>query len=143
VSFTATEHALGVDYLAALRPRVPPLDKAKAIVRAFAYQGRPYDFDFDFFSDTSLVCTELVYKAYQPSADQQGVRLSLVDVAGRRTLPANEIVKRFDQEFRSPGQQLDFVVFLDASEKQDKAFAADADALRASWKRMKWDLAQK
>jgi hypothetical protein len=143
VSFTATPHAFGVDYLAALRPRVAPLDKAKAIVRAFAYQGRPYDFDFDFFSDTSLVCTELVYKAYQPSSDQQGVKLPLVDVAGRRTLPANEIVKRFDEEFDSPARQLDFVLFLDASEKQEKTFAADAAALRASWRRMKWDVAQK
>ncbi len=143
VSFTATEHAFGVDYLAALRPRVPAVDKARAIVRAFTYQGRPYDFDFDFFSDATLVCTELVFKAYQPSSDQQGISIGLVDVAGRRTLPANEFIRLFDQEGDSPKRQFDFVLFLDASEKKDQAFLADEPSLRASWKRLKWDLAQK
>jgi hypothetical protein len=142
VSFTASEHAFGVDYLAALRPRLGKVDKAKAIERAFKYQGRPYDFDFDFFSDTSLVCTEVVYKAYQPSADEKGVNLPLVDVAGRRTLPANEIIKRFDQEAGTPQAQLDFVLFIDGNEKTDTVTASDEAALRASWKRLKWDIAQ-
>lgn len=143
VSFTATEHAFGVDYLAAMRPRRAPVDKAKAIERAFKYQGRPYDFDFDFFSDATLVCTELVYKSYQPGADLHGVQFDLVDVAGRRTLPANEIVKRFDSEADRDDRQLDFVLFLDAKEKDKKVYPADAAALRASWKRLKWDIAQK
>lgn len=143
VSFTAIEHAYGVDYLAAMRPRLSALDKARAIERAFHYQGRPYDFDFDFFSDATLVCTELVYKAYQPSSDEQGVSLSLVDVAGRRTLPANEIVKKFDAEFEAPAQQLDFVFFIDGHEKERSASESTLAAFRASWKRVKWDLSQK
>ncbi|MEW6431022.1 MAG: YiiX/YebB-like N1pC/P60 family cysteine hydrolase [Myxococcota bacterium] len=143
VSFTAIEHAFGVDYLAAMRPRRAPLDKAKAIERAFNYQGRPYDFDFDFFSDRTLVCTELVYKAYQPGADLKGVQFDLVDVAGRRTLPANELVKRFDSEADREDRQLDFVVFIDAREKDQRAYSADAATFRASWKRLKWDIAQR
>ncbi|MEW5737498.1 MAG: YiiX/YebB-like N1pC/P60 family cysteine hydrolase [Myxococcota bacterium] len=143
VSFTAVEHAFGVDYLGAMRPRRPAVEKAKAIERAFHYQGRPYDFDFDFFSDATLVCTELVYKAYQPSAELKGFSIELVDVAGRRTLPANEIVKRFDAEADLPTRQLDFVLFLDAHEKDKKAFANDEKAFRASFKRLKWDVAQK
>jgi hypothetical protein len=143
VSFTAVEHAFGVDYLAALRPRRPPLEKARAIERAFSYQGRPYDFDFDFFSDAAMVCTELVYKAYQPGAELMGLQFELVDVAGRRTLPANELVKRFDLEADQPSRQLDFVLFIDASEKARRASSADAAALRASWRRLKWDIAQR
>lgn len=142
VSFTAVEHAFGVDYLAALRPKVSALDKARAIERAFKYQGRPYDFDFDFFSDTTLVCTELVYKAYQPGAGLKGVALDLVDVAGRRTLPANELVKRYDAERAGGDSQFEFVVFLDGREKEGRAVVADEAALRASWKRLKWDIAQ-
>ena len=76
VSFTAAEHAFGVDYLGAMRPRAPKVDKAKAILRAFNYQGRPYDFEFDFFSDATLVCSELVYKAYAPSADMKGLNIA-------------------------------------------------------------------
>lgn len=142
VSFTAVEHAFGVDYLGAMRPRRPQVEKAKAIERAFHYQGRPYDFDFDFFSDASLVCTELVYKAYQPSAELKGLSIELVDVAGRRTLPANELVKRFDAEAELPVRQLDFVLFLDAREKDKKAFANDEKAFRDSFRRLKWDIAQ-
>ncbi|MFO0596211.1 MAG: YiiX/YebB-like N1pC/P60 family cysteine hydrolase [Myxococcaceae bacterium] len=143
VSFTATEHAFGVDYLAALRPRLSKVEKARAIERAFKYQGRPYDFDFDFFSDASLVCTELVYKSYQPAADAKGITIELVDVAGRRTLPANEFIKRFDAEADSKNPQMDFVFFLDGREKEGKVVDSDAAALRASWKRLKWDIAQK
>ncbi len=143
VSFTAVEHAFGVDYLGALRPRLTKLDKARAIERAFKYQGRPYDFDFDFFSDSSLVCSELVYKAYLPGADFRGVTIDLVDVAGRRTLPANEIVKRFDAERAGKNPQMEFVLFLDGNEKEGKAVVADEATFRASFKRLKWDIAQK
>jgi hypothetical protein len=143
VSFTAIEHAFGVDYLGALRPRLPRVEKARAIERAFQYQGRPYDFDFDFFSDATLVCTELVYKAYQADADMKGLELPLVDVAGRKTLPANDIVRRFAAEGDGPGRQFDFVLFVDALEAQDKVFIADEKAFRASHQRLKWDVAQK
>lgn len=143
VSFTAIEHAFGVDYLGALRPRLPLVEKARSIERAFQYQGRPYDFDFDFFSDSTLVCTELVYKAYQQDKDMKGLDFPLVDVAGRKTLPANEIVKRFDLEAETPNRQLDFVLFVDAREKDTTVFEADAAALKGSWKRLKWDVAQK
>lgn len=143
VSFTAAEHAFGVDYLGVLRPKLPLLDKARAVERAFAYQGRPYDFDFDFFSDSTLVCTELVYKAYQPGTALKGLALDLVDVAGRRTLPANEIVKRFDREAGTPRAQMDFVLFLDGQEKAGRAEQSDEATFRATWKRLKWDIAQK
>jgi hypothetical protein len=143
VSFTAVEHAFGVDYLAMMRPRVSLLDKAKAIERAFKYQGRPYDFDFDFFSDATIVCSELVYKSYQPGADKNGVTIDLVDVAGRRTLPANEIVKRFDSDATAGKPQMDFVFFLDGNERENKVVPANEAAFRASWKRTKWDIAQK
>lgn len=143
VSFTALEHAFGVDYLGAMRPRLPKLEKAKAIARAFNYQGRPYDFEFDFFSDSSLVCTELVYKSYAPSGDMKGIKIPLVEVAGRSTLPANEIVRLFDAEADKADRQLDFVAFIDAKEKEDKAFESDQAAFRKTYQRMKWDIAQK
>jgi hypothetical protein len=142
VSFTAIEHAMGVDYLAALRPRTPLVEKARAIERAFNYQGRPYDFDFDFFSDSTLVCTELVYKSYQRDKDMKGLDFPLVDVAGRRTLPANEIVKRFDLEAEKPDRKMDFVLFVDAKEKDGTVFEASSQALQNTWKRVKWDVAQ-
>ncbi|HEX5753485.1 MAG TPA: YiiX/YebB-like N1pC/P60 family cysteine hydrolase [Archangium sp.] len=142
VSFTGPEHGMHVDYLGVLRPRLAPVEKARAIARAFHLQGRPYDFNFDFFSDSTLVCTELVYKSYAPSQDMRGVRIGLVDVAGRRTLPANEIVRLFDSEYGQPGQQLDFVAFLDGREQERDAVQGDIESFRRTWRRVKWDIAQ-
>jgi hypothetical protein len=143
VSFTSVDHAMMVDYLGVMRPRVSKLEKARAVARAFGYQGRPYDFDFDFLSDATLVCTELVWKSYAPSADMKGLALPLVEVAGRQTLPANEIVKRFDLELDSPTRQFDFVAFIDGREAQGDAVFSDAAAFRKTHARMKWDIAQK
>jgi hypothetical protein len=143
VSFTGPEHGLRVDYMGVMRPRLSKKDKAQAIIRAFTYQGRPYDFNFDFFSDQTLVCTELVYKSYAPSKDVKGIQIGLVDVAGRRTLPANEIVKLFDLEYDKPDRQLDFVAFLDGREDKKGAIEEDALTFRKSYQRMKWDIAQK
>ncbi|WP_224250042.1 YiiX/YebB-like N1pC/P60 family cysteine hydrolase [Hyalangium gracile] len=142
VSFTGPEHGMRVDYLGVMRPRLSKKDKAQAIVRAFTYQGRPYDFNFDFFSDQTLVCTELVYKSYAPSKDLKGLKIDLVNVAGRRTLPANEIVKLFDQEYDKADRQLDFVAFLDGREDKEGAIERDALTFRRSYQRMKWDIAQ-
>ncbi len=143
VSFSSLAHGMLVDYLGAMRPRLPRVEKAKAILRAFSFQGRPYDFDFDFYSDATLVCSELVYKAYAPGEGQQGLRLELVDVAGRRTLPPNVLVRQFDAEYDTPDRQLDFVGFLHGRERERDARAGDLAEFRASWRRPKWDVAQK
>lgn len=142
VSFTGVEHALRVDYVAALRPRLSKLERAKAIVRAFSYQGRPYDFDFNFLSDASLVCTELVFKSYEPGAGQNGLSIPLVTVAGRLTLPANEYARAFDANYGAPNAQMDFVAFLEGIEGDKAARWADAEAFRQTWKRPKWDVVQ-
>lgn len=142
VSFTGLEHGMRVDYLGVMRPRLPKVEKARAVLRAFGFQGRPYDFNFDFFSDQSLVCTELVWKSYAPSKDMKGLTVPLVDVAGRRTLPANELVRLFDAEYGREDRQLDFVAFLDGREGEGAAREADASAFRYSYRRAKWDIAQ-
>jgi hypothetical protein len=72
----------------------------------------------------------------------KGLRIDLVDVAGRRTLPANEFVRLFDSELGQPDRQFDFVAFLDGREKERDAIEGDVDSFRSSWRRMKWDIAQ-
>jgi hypothetical protein len=143
VSFTGVGHAMTNDYVGVMRPRLSKLDKAKAMVRAFTYQGRPYDFDFDFFSDSSLVCSELVWKAYQPSKDMTGLSIPLVNIAGRMALPPNDIVRQFDEEAGKPDRQFDFVAFLDGREKTKDAVEADEATFRQTYRRQKWDILQK
>jgi len=135
-----TMHAAAGDYLAAMRPKLSKVAKAAAIVEAFAHLGKPYDFDFDFATDHALVCTELVWRVYRPRADKPGLDLPLSKIAGRHTLPANDIVRLFDEQ---DGAQLEFVLFFDGAEKARKAFVSTEDAFAESWQRTKWDVAQK
>lgn len=143
VTFTTAEKALHADYSAGMRPRLSKLEIARAVERAFSYEGRPYDFDFDFYTDQTLVCSELVYKAYEPREGGAGLVLPLERVVGRMTLGPNSIVRLFDREYGTPRQQLDFVWFLDGSEEKKTARFATLDEFRASHARPKWDVVQK
>ena len=138
VVFTTLEHSAAADSVAVLRPRLSRQEKAGVLARAFRFQGRPYDFNFDFLTDSAMVCTEVVYKAYEPGEGLAGLRLPLIKVMGRLVTPANEIARLFDQEFDAPDRQMDLVLFLDGHEKQRKAWKADAEEFRASWRRPKW-----
>lgn len=138
VSFTTLEHSADCDTLAALRPRLSKVEKAQAILRAFHYAGRPYDFNFDFSTDAELVCTELIYKSYEPAADCKGLKLTTVEMLGRQVTPANEFVKQFDAQSATGEQQFDLVIFLDGKEGKRSTVAASLAEFRASWKRPKW-----
>jgi hypothetical protein len=142
VIFNTLHHASG-DYLVALRPRLGKLAKAQAVIHAFSELGKPYDFDFDFATDHALVCTELVWRSYRPAAGKEGLEFPLTKVAGRRTLPANEIAKLYSEQADGASQQLDFVYFLDAREGAREAVVSDEAAFRETHRRLKWDIAQK
>jgi hypothetical protein len=142
VVFTSLEHSAAADSLAVLRPRLGPVEKAAALVRAFGYAGRPYDFDFDFRSDAALVCTELIYKAYEPAPGLGGLRLPVPVVAGRPVLPANDVARHFDETVGSARQAFDFVLFLDGDERAGRAVERGIDEFRRSWRRPKWRLAR-
>ncbi|HEU4394682.1 MAG TPA: 1-acyl-sn-glycerol-3-phosphate acyltransferase [Planctomycetota bacterium] len=128
VILTSLEHSIGgADAVCALRPRLPPEAVAAAMSRAMAQEGKPYDFDFDFFSTDKLVCTEVVYQAYQGP-----IRFPLVEIMGRRTLPALEIVKMWDEGRGKPEAPFDFVAFLDGDEVTGTAREAGEEELRES-----------
>jgi hypothetical protein len=138
VVFTTLEHSAAADSLCVLRPRLPLKERAVAIWRAFHYVGRPYDYNFDFMTDSAIVCTELVYKSYQECPDSRGLKLPLVNILGRLAIPANELVRQFDADYGTAGQQYDLVLFLDGIEKSKKAVENSADEFRQSWRRPKW-----
>jgi 1-acyl-sn-glycerol-3-phosphate acyltransferase len=124
VVFTSLEHSVGEgDSVAALRPRLSLAQKREAIARAFSHTGKPYDFDFDFFSTDKLVCTELVFRAYDGD-----LQFPLVKVLGTTTMPALELVRKFAQERRTAQPQLDFVAFIDGDEFNYRAQFRDEAA---------------
>ena len=128
------------DHMAAIRPRVANIIKARAIVRAFSYLGRPYDFDFDFdfATDQSLVCTEVIWRAYRSSPDTPGLRLEPITVAGRLTLPPNEIVRDFAAEYGDERARFEFVHYLEARASEGRAVAATVEAFLATSEKSKW-----
>ena len=140
VSFTSLEHTAFADSIVVLRPDLSQKDIARAIIRGFNYSGRPYDFNFDFRTDAELVCSELVYKVYEPSSESKGLVLPLTEVLERPLLSPNEIARLFDTEYGTEKQQLRFVAFLDGSEKDTRAYVSDVEAFKTSWQRPKWHI---
>ncbi len=140
VIFTTIEHSAAADSIVVFRPKLPVVEKAEALLRAFHYSGRPYDFNFDFMTDSCLVCSELIFKAYEPAQEFQGLHLPLLNVLGRKVLPPNEIARLFDKEFGIPEQQMDFVLFLDGYEGKEMALESSLEKFRETWKRPKWHI---
>lgn len=126
VVFTSIEHSIGeADSVAVLRPRLTLEQRRELIARAFEHAGKPYDFDFDFFSSDKLVCTEVVYRACNGTID-----FPLVDILGRKTLPALEIVRHWTTP--AGAAQLEFVAFLDGDEASGECRVRDERALAES-----------
>jgi hypothetical protein len=140
VSFTAFEHTAAADSFVILRPRLSKVEKAIALLKGFQYSGRPYDFNFDFLTDSELVCSELVYKVYESGKDTAGLKFATENILGRTMTTPNWIACQFDEEYGKAGQQMDLVVFLDGYEKSGKAVDAGLDAFRTTWKRPKWHI---
>ena len=133
VLITTFERAADADYFAVIRPRVDPSMKAEAIARAFAMTGLPYDFEFDFVTDDRIVCSELVFKAYEKRLD-----LPVPRYAGRSVATPNDYARWFDERFELSGKGADFIVFLDGHAHAKSATVENADELRRSWRRPRW-----
>ncbi|MCK5707299.1 MAG: hypothetical protein KAI43_06560 [Candidatus Aureabacteria bacterium] len=140
VNFTTIEHAADVDSFAVLRPRLSKKEKAIAIFRGYKYLGTPYDFYFEFLSDTTIVCTELIYKVYEPEEGYNGISFPLRDVMGRLLTTANMIAEKFDKNYGTKDQQLDIVLFLDGFEDENKAYELSVNEFRETWTRPKWHI---
>jgi len=140
VSFTSLEYTGSADSIGVTRPRLSKREKAQAIMRAFHYSGRPYDFNFDFQTDSALVCSELVFKAYEPGGGMQGIRFPVSEVIGRKVSTPNGMVRQFDEQAGDSTAQADFVLFLDGFEKEKRAVESTPEQFRASWQRPNWHI---
>ncbi|MBI2481036.1 MAG: hypothetical protein HYV60_21095 [Planctomycetia bacterium] len=78
------------DSVVVLRPTLNRQDIGKALARGFAHEGKPYDFDFDFRRADRLVCTEVVYRAFDGIGS---INIPLVQRAGRPTLSGSDLIQ--------------------------------------------------
>ena len=72
------------------RPRISTAHVAEALARGLFHEGKPYDFNCDFTHSERLVCTEVVYWAYEGIGD---LSFKLAKRAGRITLAAKDLVQ--------------------------------------------------
>jgi hypothetical protein len=89
VLFRDLEETLAVDAVVILRPALTPPEIARCIGRAVDHEGKLYNFDFDFFRADRLVCTEVVYRAYDGAGP---IRFELKERAGHPTLSAEDLL---------------------------------------------------
>lgn len=138
VVFTSLEHSANADSLAVIRPKLSNLDIAKGLLTSLKYQGRPYDFNFDFRTDSSVVCSELVYYAYQPTKDKKGITFPVTETLGRPVVTPNNIIKELADTYGTDKQQFDFILFLDGNDKKREATFSTMENLKTTWNRPKW-----
>jgi len=90
VLFRTLDDTLAVDATVVIRPNLTARQIARALAQAITHEGKLYDFDFDFFRADRLVCTEVVYRAYDGVGD---LHFELTRRTGRLTLSAEDLVK--------------------------------------------------
>ncbi len=83
------DETLTVDAVAIIRPKLSGREIAEALARVLEHEGKLYNFDFDFFRADKLVCTEVVYRAYDGVASMS---IDLRERAGRPTLAAEDLL---------------------------------------------------
>ena len=131
VVFTSFEHSVGeADAVAVLRPRLSDAQRREMVARAFSHYGKPYDFEFDFFSTDRLVCTEVVYRALDGM-----IELPLMDILGRRALPAVGFVRVYSDTRGRPDRPFELIYFLDAQEDRGRAVVASEAVFLETLKR--------
>ncbi|RBP52852.1 YiiX/YebB-like N1pC/P60 family cysteine hydrolase [Arenicella xantha] len=89
VHFRSLASTLSVDAFVVIRPNFSQTDIAQALGRVAVHAGKAYNFDFDFFRADQLVCTEVIYRAFDGIA---GRRIPLHERVGRKTLSAEDIL---------------------------------------------------
>ena len=90
VRIRSINSALNSDSVVVVRPRLEAAQIAQALAHGMMHEGKPYDFDFDFCYSQRLVCTEVVYRAYEGIA---GMQFDLRRHVGRFALAAGDILR--------------------------------------------------
>jgi hypothetical protein len=126
VIFTSFEQSVGeADAVAVLRPNLSEEELREALARALSHRGKEYDFDFDFQTTDRLVCTELVFRAYDGILEIPEMRF----IMGKPRITASDYVRMWADGRESGTPQLELVRFLDFDEPNGVSIEADAETL--------------
>lgn len=141
VVFSPAEGTLMADYVGAFRPKISKVDIALAIEQAFSHWGKQYDYDFDFRTDKTIVCSELVYRSFMPNSinNKDGLIFNFDDghgiyvkkYMGKIAMPSGALVqKAYDENIlKVRPSQLDFVFYMKGDEVKKVASFSSEDAI--------------
>jgi len=85
------EETLQVDAFVVLRPKLSVAQINEALSKGLSHAGKLYDFIFNFATSDRLVCTEVIYRAYQGIGP---INFSLSTKAGRKCLSAEDFLNQ-------------------------------------------------
>ena len=121
------------DGIVVLRPIISKREIAVGIYKAFGLVSKPYDYNFDFSTDTVIACTELVYRAYENSN-----LFPVSSMFGKPFITANEIAEYCDLNYGKPELKLSLIYIYDGK----NGYTAENDAahliFRKSWNESLW-----
>ena len=95
--------------------------------------------NFNFLTDSALVCTELVFKSYETANNGSGIPFIMENVAGRKMLTANGIARTFESQNKN-NKIFDFALFYDGIESKKVSVLQTEKEFIKSIKRGKWHI---
>jgi len=121
VRIRSLDSPLKADSIVVLRPQLSPREVADALARGLMHEGKPYDFDFDFTRSDRLICTEVVYRAYEGAG---GMSLPLNRRAGRLTFSGRDLIA-----LALAGEHFDPVAVFAPAFSRELLFGEQADGV--------------
>ncbi len=112
VKFRPLSDTFSVDVFAVLRPQLSTESICRGIERAVLHEGKMYNFDFDFYTSDRLVCTEVIYRAYD---GLEQIKFPLHERASRKTLSAEDLL-----DYALDSQQFVTIAVFGVKGSQDK-----------------------
>ena len=131
VVFTSAEHSMHADYVAVLRPRLSPEQKAEVIGNAFVIMVAPMILAL-ILPTKANSCSELLYYSFGGL-----LKLELESVLGKKVVTPMGIMNKFVRERGRPDAEMEFVFFLDTPAGSLKGRLASEEACCESVKRAK------
>ncbi len=104
VRFRPLTDTFSVDVFAIIRPQLASGSVRTGIERAVLHEGKMYNFDFDFYTSDRLVCTEVIYRAYD---GLEQIQFPLQERASRKTMSAEDLL-----DYALDSEQFDIVAIF-------------------------------
>jgi len=142
VKIVNIEHLISKnDYLWVSRTNFKKEKVLRSIKNTISNVWKWYDHIFNFHSDKSLVCSELVLKSYAKEfKNDTWINIELENIWMSLTYPPNKFINKLISEQKNKKPSVFPVFFIDSIEKTHENFISTQKEFLKSWKRPKLSL---